>query len=211
MKSRTCSSVWSTSSLSHLATAAAVQSSGLRLVYMLNIRTDLFIIPVPLLYLVPSSSHLLHSWNVGCDFSLGTSLTLSSARFRLRPFDCGLVPGRRPAVSRRGGGLTSLDLRRLGTVQGDSFGDFSRVTSPGMTSHVGFWEICCLVPDVLGHVLAWPLGKGSDQIEARRSEAEGTRPVVPWDCPQGSFKWVLSWRAAWRQSPDMEDSRAASR
>ena len=44
-----------------------------------------------------------------------------------------------------------------------------------------------LVTYQLGHL-------GSDQTGAR------TRPVVPWD-----FAWVLSWRAALKQPPNVED------
>ena len=100
-----------------------------------------------------------------------------------------------------------LDLRYPGTSP--------RITSPGMTlpgvTSLGmtprgcFWGICCPVPDVLGHVPSWPPGKGSDEIGPRRSKSEWTQPVVPWDCPQGSFALVLSWRAAWRRSSSVED------
>ena len=64
------------------------------------------------------------------------------------------------------------------------------MTSPGRNdfsrddlSRDDFSGMRCSVTDVLGHLLAWPLGRGSDQKGARRLEIERTQPVLPCDCP----------------------------
>ena len=49
-------------------------------------------------------------------------------------------------------------------------------TSRGMTPPEGFWKIRCPIPDVLGNVQAWPLGKGIDEIGARSLKSEQNPP-----------------------------------